>query len=155
GVIHPRAQHKYRARLGWSTGDWSATLFANYTGHFYHTQGAPPNVNFQCLTQGGTVGAAGNPNAIQPCAINGYTNIQPSYYTFDLSIGYDTGERPPNEYLRNISIQLTVDNLMDRHPAFQYRISTGGGNPSAFDISKDIYGRIIGVRLTKNWGQIG
>jgi len=151
GVIQPRARHKYRARLGWSAGDWSTTLFMNYTGHFYHTQGAPPNVNFQCLTQGGTVGAAGNPSATYPCAINDYNNLQPSYYTFDLTIGYDTGDQPANEYLRNISIQLTVENLMDRHPAFQYRISTGGGNPSAFDISKDIYGRIIGVRLTKTW----
>ena len=27
----------------------------------------------------------------------------------------------------------------------------GGGNPSAFDISKNIYGRIIGLRVTKTW----
>jgi hypothetical protein len=123
----------------------------NYDGHYYHTQTAPPNVNFQCLTAGGTVGAAGSPNATYPCAINGYNNIEPSYYTFDLSVGYNTGENPANEYLRNIGIQLTVDNLMDRHPAFEYRISTGGGNPSAFDILKNLYGRMIGVRVTKTW----
>jgi len=81
----------------------------------------------------------------------GYSNIEPSYYTFDLSLGYNTGDQPANEYLRNINIQLTVDNLLDRHPAFEYRISTGGGNPSAFDILKNIYGRVIGVRVTKTW----
>jgi iron complex outermembrane receptor protein len=151
GVVSPRPRARYRTRLGWSNGTWDTTLFMNYDGHFYHTQTAPPNVNFQCLTAGGTIGAAGSPNATYPCAINGYNNIEPSYYTFDLSVGYNTGENPANEYLRNIGIQLTVDNLMDRHPAFEYRISTGGGNPSAFDILKNLYGRMIGVRVTKTW----
>jgi hypothetical protein len=118
----------------------------NYQGHFYHTQTAPPNVNFQCLTAGGTVGGG-----TFPCAIDNYNNVLPSYYTFDLTVGYDTGDEPANEYLRNISIQLTVDNLMDRTPAFEYRISTGGGNPSAFDILKNIYGRVFGLRVTKTW----
>ena len=94
-----------------------------------------------CLTAGGTF----------PCAINNYNNVVPSYYTFDLSLGYDTGDQPANDYLKNISLQLTVDNLMDRQPAFEYRISTGGGNPSAFDILKNLYGRVIGVRVTKTW----
>jgi hypothetical protein len=146
GVVSPRPRSIYRARLGWSNGPWEATLFANYSGHFYHTQTAPPNVNNQCLVSGGTVGGG-----TFPCAIDNYNNVVPSYYTFDMSIGYDTGDLPANEYLRNVSVQLTVDNLFNRTPPFEYRISTGGGNPSAFDILKNIYGRIIGVRVTKTW----
>jgi len=56
----------YRGRLGWSDGPFSVIGFVNYQGHFYNTQGAPPNVNFSCTTAGGTVGAAG---ATFPCAI--------------------------------------------------------------------------------------
>jgi outer membrane receptor protein involved in Fe transport len=146
GVVQPRPRSIYRGRIGWSNGAWDATLFGNYLGHFYHTQTAPPNVNNECVATGGSVGGG-----TFPCAIMGYSNIEPSYYTFDLSLGYNTGDQPANEYLRNINIQLTVDNLLDRHPAFEYRISTGGGNPSAFDILKNIYGRVIGVRVTKTW----
>jgi len=137
---------KYRARLGWSDGPWSVTGFMDYAGHFYHTQTAPPNVNFQCLTPGGTIG--GGTNA---CALSNYSNIEPGYYTFDVSVGYDTGDSPQNEYLRNINLQLVVQNIMDKHPPFEYRIATGGGNPAAFDILKNIFGRLIQVRILKTW----
>jgi hypothetical protein len=143
-TVRPRTVD--RVRLGWSNGPWEVTGFMNYSGHFYHTQAAPPNVNAQCVTAGGTIGGGS-----LPCAINNYTNIVPSYYTFDLSIGYDTGDEPANNYLKNISIQLTVENLMDRSPPFEYRISTGGGNPSAFNLLQNIYGRMVGVRVTKTW----
>ncbi len=146
GVVSPRPRAVSRTRLGWSDGPWTLTGFMNYSGHFYHTQTAPPNVNFQCLAAGGTVGGGSF-----PCAISNYNNVVPSYYTFDLSLGYDTGDQPANDYLKNVGIQLTVDNLMDRTPPFEYRISTGGGNPSAFDILKSLYGRVISVRVTKTW----
>jgi hypothetical protein len=137
---------RYRARLGWSDGPWSVTGFMDYQSHFFHTQNAPPNVNNQCLASGGTVGGG-----TFPCAITGYNNIEPSYYTFDLSLGYDTGDDPANDYLKHIGIQLVVQNIMDRHPAFEYRISTGAGNPAEFDISKSDAGRTIGLILTKTW----
>jgi iron complex outermembrane receptor protein len=146
GVVTPRPRARARGRLGWSDGAWNVTGFVNYDGHFFHTQTAPPNVNFQCLTAGGTIGGGTN-----PCLINNYTNIEPSYYTFDLSLGYDTGDEPANDYLKHVGIQLTIDNVLDKHPAYEYRISTGGGNPSAFDILKALYGRVIGVRVTKTW----
>jgi len=141
-----RPRSRSRSRIGWSNGSWDATLFMNYDGHFFHTQSPPPNVNDQCTISGGTVGGGTN-----PCAINNYSSLEPSYYTFDLSVGYDTGDSPTNEYLRNIGIQLTIENLTDRLPAFEYRISTGGGNPSTFDILKSLYGRVVGIRLTKTW----
>ena len=40
---------------------------------------------------------------------------------------------------------------MDKKPAFEYRISTGGGNPAAFDILKDLAGRTYSLILTKTW----
>jgi hypothetical protein len=115
-TVRPRSV--YRARLGWSNGPWSLTGFMNYSGHFFHTQAAPPNVNFQCLATGGTVGGGSF-----PCALNNYTNIVPSYYTFDLSLGFDTGDEPANDYLKNIGVQLTIDNITGRSPPFEYRIS--------------------------------
>jgi len=153
---------KYRARLGWSNGTWSLTGFMDYASHFYHSQTAPPNVNYQCLTPGGTLGGGTFPCALSDGGVllgqtfpgtyaGAYNNIEPSYYTFDISVGYDTGDRPANEYLRNIGIQLVVQNVFDRHSSYEYRIATGGGNPAAFDILKNIFGRQIQLRVTKTW----
>lgn len=137
---------RYRARLGWSNGPWSVTGFMDYQSHFFHTQAAPPNVNFQCTAAGGT-----QPGGSFPCAISNYSNIEPSQYTFDLSLGYDTGDTPVNDYLKNVGIQVVVQNLFDRDPAFEYRISTGRGNPAAYDILKSYQGRTISLIVTKTW----
>ncbi len=137
---------RYRARLGWSDGAFSAILFANYQSHFFNTQSAPPNVNFQCTAAGGTTGGG-----TFPCAISNYTNIEPSYYTFDLSLGYNTGDLPANNYLKNIGIQLVIEDITNRLPPFEYRISTGGGNPAAFDILKSDQGRTFDLIVTKTW----
>jgi iron complex outermembrane receptor protein len=145
--VESRSRLKYRARLGWSNGTWSVTGFMDYSSHFFHTQAPPPNVNFGCLAPGGSVGGG-----TQPCAIMGYTNIEPSSYTFDLSLGYDTGDNPANEYLRNVAVQVVVQNITDRHSAYEYRISTGGGgNPCACDVLQTLYGRVISLRVQKTF----
>ena len=146
GVVSSAPRMRYRARLGWSNGAWSVTGFMDYTSHFFHTQSAPAMVNFQCTAVGGTT-----PGGSLPCAISNYTNIEPSQYTFDLSLGYDTGDTPTNDYLKHLGIQVVIQNLLDRHPAFEYRTSTGGGNPAAFDILKSDQGRTISFILTKTW----
>jgi iron complex outermembrane receptor protein len=137
---------KYRARLGWSDGPFSVIGFMDYSSHFFHTQTAPPNVNFQCLTSGGTVGGGS-----LPCAISNYSNIEPPYYTFDLSMQYDTQDTPANDYLKHITLQLVIQDILDKHSPFEYRVATGGGNPAAFDITKSIFGRQFQVRIVKNW----
>jgi outer membrane receptor protein involved in Fe transport len=137
---------RYRARLGWSNGTWSVTGFMDYQSHYYHTQSAPPNVNLQCIAAGSTV-AGGT----FPCLINNYSNIQPSWYTFDLSVGYDTGDMPANTYLKNMGIQVVVQNLMGKHPAFQYGPSNAGRGLAAYDILKPDLGRVWTVTLTKTW----
>ena len=137
---------RYRARLGWSKGAWSVTGFMDYQSHYYHTQSGPPNVNFQCTTSGGTL-----PGGTFPCAISNYSNVQPSWYTFDLSFGYDTGDTPANPYLRDVGIQVVIQNIMGKHPAFQYGPSNSGRSIAAYDILKPDLGRIWSVTLTKTW----
>ncbi len=137
---------RYRARLGWADGPYSVAGFMDYQSHFYNTQGAPPNVNFQCTTSGGSVGGGS-----LPCAIGNYTNLEPSYYTFDLSLGYDTGELPGNDYLKHIGIQVVIADIFDKTPPFEYRTSTGGGNPAAYDITKSLQGRTFNLIITKTW----
>jgi hypothetical protein len=118
----------------------------DYQSHFFHAQNVPPNVNFQCGTVGGTIGGG-----TFPCAISNYNNLVPSYYTFDLSFGYNTGDDPVDIYLKHIGLQLVVQNIMNRHPPFEYRIAVNGGAAATYDITKSDQGRTIGVILTKTW----
>jgi len=122
---------RYRARLGWSDGAWSVTGFMNYQSHWFQNQSPPPNVNLACIAAGSSI--SGRPNYTNPCAISNYTNIIPSYYTFDLSLGYSTGDRPANEYLRNVSVQLVVQNITDRDAPYMYKINAQGGFQCACD----------------------
>jgi iron complex outermembrane recepter protein len=136
----------YRARLGWSNGPYTVTGFVNYISHYYSTWPVPPNVNLQCTTPGGTT-----PGGTSPCAINNWSNIEPSWYTFDLSFGYNTGDMPANNYLKNLTFQLTVQNLMGIHSPFEYGNSTSTRNISGYDILKPNTGRVIGITMLKNW----
>jgi iron complex outermembrane receptor protein len=141
---------RYRARLGWSNGPWNLTGFMDYQSHFFHNQNPPPNVNGNFCAANGGLDANGGGGTF-PCAISSYTNLQPPFYTFDVSLGYDTMDRPPNEYLRNIAIQVVIQNIMDRHSPFEYRLSGGAGTPAAMDILKSNLGRTISLIVTKQW----
>lgn len=138
----------YRTHLGWSEDAYSITAFMNYQSHYYNPQAAtPPNVNFQCTSSGGAVGGG-----TFPCAISNYSTVEPNWITFDLSFGYNTGDNPANDNLKNINIQLTVRNLMNKHSSFAYIPTTAGGRQaSAYDLTKPNTGRVIGVTLVKNW----
>jgi len=147
--VESRPRFKYRTRLGWSDGTWSLTGFMNYESHWFQNQSAPPNVNFGCIVAGGTVG--GLPAYANPCFISNYTNVIPSYYTFDLSLGYSTGDRPTNEYLRNINVQLVAENITDKTSPFAYKATQGGGFQCGCDVTKALYGRLISVRVQKTF----
>lgn len=137
----------YRARLGWSNGPYSATLWYNYQSHFFETRVAvPPNVNFQCTASGGTIGGG-----TLPCAIMNYNNYQPAWNTFDLSLGYSTGTIPANTYLQNLTLQLTLQNMMGIHPAFEYGPTSTIRNPAGYNIIAPDFGRVIGITVLKNW----
>jgi hypothetical protein len=136
----------YRARLGWSNGTWDITGFMNFTAHHHSTASAPPNVNNQCSSPGGTV-----PRGAFPCAITGYTGFIPSTYWFDLSIGYNTGDTVANDYLKNVQINLVINNIMNRAPPFSFDPGNGGHTPTAYDQQRGNNGRIIHFIVTKTW----
>jgi len=136
--------------MGWSNGPWTLSGFVNYESHSFHNQAPPPNVNGNFCASNGSLDEAGGGGSY-PCNIQDYTNLLPSYYTFDLSLGYNTMDFPANEYLRNIGVQLVVQNVMNRHGQYQYRTSTGGGNPCTCDITKNLQGRTVSIIVTKEW----
>jgi hypothetical protein len=57
----------------------------------------------------------------------------------------------PNPYLRDIGIQVIIQNIMGKHPAFQYGPSNSGRSIAAYDILKPDLGRIWSVTVTKTW----
>jgi len=140
-------QMVYRARLGWSDGTFNVAGFMNYRSHYYDSSGVPPNVNLQCASVGGSVGGG-----TFPCAIGNYSNSVPSVVTFDLSFGYNTGDTPANDYLKHVTIQLTIQNLLDRLSPFDYNpTAPPGRQAAAYDLSVPNTGRTIGITLVKNW----
>jgi outer membrane receptor protein involved in Fe transport len=140
----------YRARVGWANGPWSATLFMDHRAHYYHTQSAPPNVNGNFCASNGGLDANGG-GGTYPCAITDYTNLVNSYYTFDLSLGYNTLDMPANEYLRNIGVQLVVQNVFDQHANFLYKGAAIAGGPCTCDPIVSNIGRQISIIVTKQW----
>jgi hypothetical protein len=140
----------YRARVGWALGPWSVTAFMDYRGHYYHTQSAPPNVNGNFCAANGGLDAAGGGGTF-PCAIADYSNLVPSYYTFDLSLGYNTLDMPANEYLRNIGVQLVIQNVLDKHANFVFKGAAIAGGPCTCDPLVSNLGRQISIIITKQW----
>jgi outer membrane receptor protein involved in Fe transport len=124
---------RYRARLGWSDGPYSVTAFMDYISHKYTTNTLPAAsvlAPFPDLVK--------TPDLI---------NLVPAMYTFDLSFGYNTGNMPALEYLRNISVFLTVNNIFDRDPPFGYG---GRQNPYAYvPTSINPLGRYWRLGITK------
>jgi iron complex outermembrane receptor protein len=139
---------KYRARLGWSNGPYDIAGFVNYASHYFSPiEITPPNVNLECTTMGGTVGGG-----TLPCAISNFTNLEPSFITFDLSLGYKTGDLPANDYLKRITLQFTIQNLLNKHSPFDYLPTNAAGRQAAaYDITRPNSGRTIGITLVKNW----
>ncbi len=138
---------RYRARLGWSNGPWSVTGFVNHTSHYYHTLGSPPNVNASVCVAAGSSIVGGS----SPCAIQNYNNLLTPWYSFDLSIGYDTGEDPANDYLKHVGINVVVRDIFDKHPEFQYVQPNAMRTGIAYDLLRDNEGRIVSLLLTKTW----
>ena len=140
----PRMQ--WRARLGWSDGPFTVTGFMNYQSHYFAPWAVPTNVNFQCTSPGGNVGGG-----TFPCAISNFTNYQPNFITFDLSLGYNTGDLPANDYLKHIGLTLTINDLLGKHSDFAYGPINVNRNAAAYDIMRSDVGRVVGLTLVKNW----
>src|SRR5205085_1932546 len=102
---------RVRYRLGWSDDTWSVTAFANYFGH--GAGGAVLGVNTNgtalipnCFYQPGFAAGSCFPGSQYFGPENVFPNMSPAVVFMDLSIGYQTGEMPANEYLRNIGVQF-------------------------------------------------
>lgn len=125
GTRNSGGRLRYRADLGWNGGPhngWSIDGFMNFFPHYNLNGGALPS---ECFLQGQTpCNASGMPQYAE------YTqqyptlnNFVPGTYTFDLSVRYNTGDAPANNYLRNINIALAVNNILDKRPPYQYAVS--------------------------------
>jgi hypothetical protein len=139
---------RYRGRLGWSNGPWNITGFMDYQSHYYHTMTAPPNVNGNFCTSTVFGAPAGG---TFPCFNSAYNNLQPPWYSFDLSLGYDTGDVPSNPYLKNIGIQVIIQNIFDKESFHQYRVATQGGQVCTCNPLQGLYGRQVSIILSKTW----
>ncbi|HEX5282014.1 MAG TPA: hypothetical protein VFW28_18180, partial [Micropepsaceae bacterium] len=122
-----------RSRLGWASDAYSFTLFWNHTSHFQNEDPAPP--------------------AQYLAAFPNYTDKAPAFDSFDLVLGYNTGDRPANVYLKNIGITLNVNDLLDKHASFEYNVGSHGNSAVAFvNSSRESYvGRFISIAIEKTW----
>lgn len=156
-----RDSHMGRVRTGIGyVGDFdagssvSANLFWNYIGHFGPTTNplAPT-----CFQTGNAACSTYGANFAQYTSQQNLTYLVGSVNTFDLSIGYSTGSAPVNDYLKNMRLQVTLNNILDTDPPFQYAVQPpGGGKPHAFYTSTaspeiNPNGRIISIALTKDF----
>ena len=69
----------------------------------------------------------------------------------DLSLGYNTGDMLENTYMKNITLQLTVTNLMGIHAPFEYGPTSATRNPAGYSIRVPDLGRVVGLTLIKGW----
>ena len=78
-----------------------------------------------------------------------YLNIS-SNTTFDLSVGYATGDRPSMWLAKNIRFQAILTNMFDKKPPFF--LNAAAAPAILFDPNQaSPLGRIITLRLTKDW----
>ncbi|HEX3486409.1 MAG TPA: hypothetical protein VHT51_15195, partial [Micropepsaceae bacterium] len=153
---------RVRYRLGWADDTWSVTAFANYFGHGANTATLGVNFSGANLIPGCfyAPASAGLPGSGAPGACftgspfygpySTYPNMAPAQLFFDLTVGYQTGEKPANEYLRNIGIQFTVNDIFDRPPPFEVG-ARGNGSIRAFENAYSDLQRTFTLTLTKTW----
>jgi len=149
---------RVRYRLGWANPTWNVTLFANYFGHgatgsTVENQGVNASGNAlipPCFYQTGFGPGSCYPGSPYYGPYDTYPNMAPAAVWFDLSIGYQTGEVPANEWLRNIGVQFTVLDLFDEAPPFQVG-ARGNGSVRAFNEGYSDLQRTFTLQLTKTW----
>jgi hypothetical protein len=152
GVNSGNRLQRVRGRIGWAApeGDWNATLFVNYRGHSGVPEAAasiPP----RCHWAAGFSAGSCYPGSGYVGPFDVFPNRQPENFIFDLTIGYQTGDRMTNPYLQNIGLQLTVLNLLDRKPPWEYDARSQSGVPRAYSVNFNPAQRVVAVALTKMW----
>jgi outer membrane receptor protein involved in Fe transport len=148
---------RVRYRAGWANQTWNVTVFANYFGHGsvgdQDAQGLNENGNVlipPCFYQTGFGPGSCYPGSPFYGPYDVYPNMTPAVVLFDLSIGYQTGEMPANEWLRNIGVQFTINDIFDRPSPFCV-CAGGNGAIRAHNEGFTDLQRTFTVQLTKVW----
>lgn len=151
----------YRARLGWADtgGDLeglSITGFMNFIPHSPNPINGfdgGGNIPQSCFWRTGFGPGSCYPGSPYYGPFDIYPGATPGMYTFDMTFGYTTGDRPANQYLRNVNFQLTVLNILDRSPSFQYNLSSNRSVAAQIANNYGInpLGRFINFAITKSW----
>ena len=146
---------RVRYRLGWANPTWNVTLFANYFGHGAVGENQGVNLNGvalipPCLYQTGSGPGSCYPGSPYYGPFDTYPNMTPAVVLFDLSIGYQTGEMPASEWLRNIGVQLSINNVLDEPSPFMVG-ARGNGAIRAFNEGFSDLQRTFTLQLTKTW----
>ena len=138
---------KYRGRLGWAgTDGLSVTAFANYIPHSAVSATAPP----ACYWAAGFSAGSCYPGSPYFGPHTVFPNRYPGLFTFDLALAYQTGTRPANEYLQNLNFQLTVLDLFNKAPPFNYATASGRGL-AAYVNAITPQQRYVTFAVTKAW----
>jgi outer membrane receptor protein involved in Fe transport len=144
---------KVRYRAGWTDGTWNFTTFLNYTGHSaddvfgnillpdcYHAIGGGPG---GCYPGSPWYG---------PYEADKFPLHSPANVLVDVTFGYNTGDMPANEYLRNIAIQVGVTNLLDKTPPLGvHPLRSRGTGVAAYDRNYSDLRREVSLTVTKTW----
>ena len=145
----------YRGRLGWSgMQGLSVTGFVNYIPHASAGVTSIP----KCFWSSAVNPATGVPYKAGDCypgspfvgPFSVFPGGYPDLYTFDLSLGYQTGTMPANAYLQNINVQFTVNDLFNKAPPFAYSPTAGRSVAAAIDAISPQQ-RYVSLSVTKAW----
>jgi hypothetical protein len=144
---------KVRYRAGWADADgiWSVTSFFTYYGHTQQdAQGTilvPP-----CFYQPGFGPGSCYPGSPYYGPFTEFPLHSPANVLVDLNIGYQTGDRPMNPYLQNLSFNLTINNIMDKKPPLGvHPLRSRGTGVVAYDRNYPHLTREFSFAITKLW----
>lgn len=132
GGVPKKPPLRWRSYVGWTDGTFSATVFVNYLSHYFHTQTSIPSAA-----------------VLAACGCTNYNNYMPNYMTGDLAVGYNSGDMPANEYLKNIDVALVINNVLDHHAPFIRQVDRFGTIDTIN--GHDAIGRRFSLTVTKSW----
>jgi outer membrane receptor protein involved in Fe transport len=146
---------RVRYRVGWANPTWNVTLFANYWGHGNYGDDAGNNLNGVALIPPCFYEPGAGPGSCYPGSPyygpqDPYNNMLPADVHFDISIGYQTGEMPANQWLRNIGVQFTIVNIFDKVSPLSVNARGNGGIRLHSEGLSDLQ-RTFTLQLTKTW----
>jgi hypothetical protein len=148
----------YRGRLGWAGTEGAAqglsiTGFVNFISHSANnptTMGSSTTTPPACYWAVGFSAGSCYPGSPHWGPYTVFRNFAPGLYTFDMSFGYQSGTKPANEYLQNVNFQLTVNDLLNKAPPFEYSTQSTRGT-AAFVTEISPLQRFIAFTVTKAW----